>query len=295
MKLLYFFENLRNPILDEIMYYLTYLGSEITFIIVAMVTLWCVNKKFGYYLMTVSSYGLLMNQFLKSLFRIPRPWVIDPEFTIVEKARSTADGFSFPSGHTQNATGMFGSILKSRESGKEKILLGFLIAIVAFSRMYLGVHTPYDVGFSMILATLVLNLMYYLLIKDDRLNIVLKINLICAVLLIVFQYVMNGIVSEDLTEEIKTSYLAMGLSSGFMLSVYLDKKYLNYRTEATKKEQILKAVLGLFLIGICFACFHAFFKWIFPAHPIRDFFIFFLLAIVAGCIWPYLFTKYLVK
>lgn len=54
-----------------------------------------------------------MNQFLKLLFRIPRPWVRDPDFTIVESARAQATGYSFPSGHTQNAVATFGGIARS--------------------------------------------------------------------------------------------------------------------------------------------------------------------------------------
>ena len=50
--------------------------------------------------MTVGFFGTLVNQFLKLVCRVPRPWVRDPNFTIVEAARADATGYSFPSGHT---------------------------------------------------------------------------------------------------------------------------------------------------------------------------------------------------
>ena len=37
-------------------------------------------------------------------------WVLDPDFSIVESARAGATGYSFPSGHTQNAFSSFGCL-----------------------------------------------------------------------------------------------------------------------------------------------------------------------------------------
>ena len=48
---------------------------------------------------------------MKLSFQIPRPWVLDPNFTIVEQAREAATGYSFPSGHSQSAVGTFGALI----------------------------------------------------------------------------------------------------------------------------------------------------------------------------------------
>jgi undecaprenyl-diphosphatase len=73
---------------------------------------WCFDKKHGYFLITIGFLGTVINQFLKVLFRIPRPWVKDPNFTIVESAKEAATGYSFPSGHTQSAVGSFGAVAR---------------------------------------------------------------------------------------------------------------------------------------------------------------------------------------
>ena len=108
MEFLYLLEELRTPLLDAVVSALTHLGGETVFLIAAMAVFWCVDKRQGYYLMSVGFMGTLVNQFLKITCRILRPWVRDPHFTIVESARAEATGYSFPSGHSTSSVGTFG-------------------------------------------------------------------------------------------------------------------------------------------------------------------------------------------
>lgn len=156
MQFLYFLESLRNPVCDAIFSAITFLGGETLFLIIAIAVFWCADKKAGYYLFYTGLFGTLLNQALKLICKIPRPWVKDPNFTIVESAREGATGYSFPSGHTQNATGTFGAIAAFDYTRRRRLLpvllLSFVILLVAFSRMYLGVHTPLDVAVAFVLA-----------------------------------------------------------------------------------------------------------------------------------------------
>ena len=109
MPVLYLFASIRQPFLDTFFATITELGEATVFIAVALLMLWCVDKYAGYFLMSTGLLGITLNQWLKVLFRVPRPWVLDPEFKIVEKARAGAEGYSFPSGHTQNAFAALGA------------------------------------------------------------------------------------------------------------------------------------------------------------------------------------------
>lgn len=106
MQLLYALAELRTPFLDALLGALTNCGGELVFMAAAIIVFWCVSKSCGYYMLTVGFVGTIVNQFLKLVFRIPRPWVKDPDFQIVESARAEATGYSFPSGHTQNVFGI---------------------------------------------------------------------------------------------------------------------------------------------------------------------------------------------
>ena len=94
------FERLRTPLGDAFFSLITHLGEETLFIVFGLLIFWCLDKWEGYYLLSVGLSGTVINQFLKLWFRIPRPWVRDPNFTAVESALAQAGGYSFPSGHT---------------------------------------------------------------------------------------------------------------------------------------------------------------------------------------------------
>ena len=145
MAILYFLEGIRNSILDALMMGITQLGGEAIMLLAALVMFWCVDKYWGYYLIGVSLLGTTLNQFMKLVFRVPRPWVLDPEFTIVEAARADAGGYSFPSGHSQSAVGTFGVIAVLARKRWVRILSVAAAVLVPVSRMYLGVHYPTDI------------------------------------------------------------------------------------------------------------------------------------------------------
>ena len=90
MEFLRLLESARLPALDAFFSAVTYLGDELAFMALALLLFWCVDKRTGYYVFVVGLFGTLANQFLKILCRVPRPWVLDPGFTIVESARAAA-------------------------------------------------------------------------------------------------------------------------------------------------------------------------------------------------------------
>ena len=79
------------------------------------------------------------------------------KMTFLGEINTTATGYSFPSGHTMNAASLFGGIAVRKDYPRAlRIVLGFVLAFVAFSRIYLGVHTPQDVLVGAGIGTLVM-------------------------------------------------------------------------------------------------------------------------------------------
>ncbi len=159
MSVLYFFQSLRTPILDTLMQLITRFGEETVFMVAAIGVFWCVSKKDGYYLLSVGFLGTVLNQFLKLAFRIPRPWVRDPQFSIVESARAGADGYSFPSGHTRMPWPPLAALPGSPAPlGARHMHCPFHSG--AHLRMYLGVHTPLDVSVAFVTALVLVAVLY---------------------------------------------------------------------------------------------------------------------------------------
>lgn len=86
-----------------------------------------------------------------------RPWILDSRIHPVKGAIETATGYSFPSGHTTDATTVFGgAILRGKLSKSLNIVLGLCIVLIGFSRNYLGVHSVLDVIFGFLFTLIVL-------------------------------------------------------------------------------------------------------------------------------------------
>ena len=59
MDFLYLLEKIRVPILNELMLAVTELGGETPFLVIALIVFWCVNKRSGYYVLSVGFLGTL--------------------------------------------------------------------------------------------------------------------------------------------------------------------------------------------------------------------------------------------
>ncbi len=226
MSFLKLLEGLRTPLLDEILGAVTHLGGETAFLLAAMIAYWCYHKTFGYYMMSVGFTGTALNQFLKLICRVPRPWVRDPAFTIVESARAEATGYSFPSGHTQNAVTIFGTAARWFRSKAVRWTALAAIAAVAFSRMYLGVHTPADVLFSLA-AGAALTLAFYPLIRRAEERPRIYVYLFGGMFVIAAAYVLliewypfsTGLDAGNFLSAKKNAYTLLGAVAGLCVAV----------------------------------------------------------------------------
>lgn len=296
MELLYWFESVRTPVLDAVMSLVTRLGEETCFLVAALLVFWCVDKRRGYYLLTVGFVGTLLNQWLKIVCRIPRPWVRDPNFTIVESARAEATGYSFPSGHTQNAIGLFGGM--ARWGGRRWVRLGLtaLALIIAFSRMYLGVHTPADVGVSLVLAAaLVLGL--YPLMRRAQEKPRYMGYVLAAMLVVSGAFVVSvetcgfpaDMDAENLASGIGNAWKMLGAVAGMTLAWLLDRRYIHFETQAVWWVQVIKVAVGMALLLAIKSGLKAPLLALLGHEGLAGGVRYFLLVLVAGAIWPLVF------
>lgn len=297
MEFLRILEGLRTGFGDIFFSIITFLGDETAFILLGLVFFWCIDKKKGYYLLSIGFIGTIINQFLKLWFRIPRPWVKDESFTIVESAREGASGYSFPSGHTQSSVGIFGGIARCSDKKLVRILCIAACILVPFSRMYLGVHTPLDVGVSVIIALILIFGLYPLVNKATENKNIMRILLgsiavlsLGLLIFVSFYKFPENVDMHNLQSGEKNAYKMLGCSLGILLAFEIDNKYLNFETKAPLLGQILKLSSGIFvLLGIKEGL-RGPLNVIFDGSYIADGVRYLLIVIFAGCIWPLTFN-----
>ena len=296
MEFLRFLEGLRTPFMDTVMSLITQLGDELFFMVIAITMFWCIDKRRGYYLLSVGFVGTVLNQFLKLVFRVPRPWVLDPDFTIVESAREAATGYSFPSGHTQNAVGTFGGVARSSKKRWVQIVSIVILLLVSFSRMYLGVHTPKDVGVSFVIAVILLLVLYPLFLKMDEKPKMMywmfggMTMLGVAYLLFVTLYPFPADVdAANLASGTKNAYTLLGATLGVLVAYHVDRTHTNFSTKAPLPGQILKIVIGLALTLAVKAGAKPVLNMLLNGHQAANLIRYFLMVIVAGVLWPMTF------
>lgn len=296
MDILYALEKIRTPFWNGVMSAVTQLGGEVIFIVAAVVVFWCVSKWEGYYLMTVAFCGTVLNQFLKLICRVPRPWVRDPNFTIVESARAEATGYSFPSGHTQNAIGLFGGM--ARWGGRRWVRLGLtaLALIIAFSRMYLGVHTPADVGVSLVLAAALVLGLYPLMRRAQEkpryMGYVLAAMLVVSGAFVVFveAYGFSADTdAENLASGIGNAWKMLGAVAGMTLAWLLDRRYIHFETQAVWWGQVIKVAVGMALLLAIKSGLKVPLLVLLGHEGLAGGVRYFLLVLVAGAVWPLVF------
>ncbi len=296
MGFLKLLEGLRTPALDTFFGTITYVGDETVFMALAIIVFWCVSKRQGYYLFAVGFFGTVCNQFLKITCRIPRPWVLDPDFTIVESAREAASGYSFPSGHTQNVVGTLGVIAVSNRQTWVRALCGVFLVLVPFSRMYLGVHTPKDVLVSILIAAVLVAALYscFRTEPDFRKTTPIILLVLAAAIAGYSVYVLlypfpADIDPHNLASATKNAYTMMGVVVGLLVSYYVDKNVLLFEEQAPLLGQIGKLVIGFALLVGIRAGLKAPLLTLFHGHQAATAVRYFLMVIFAGVIWPITF------
>ncbi len=288
-----------------------FLGQEEFFLLLMPLIFWCVNKWVGAnlaYVLILSSY---FNGLFKGLWQWPRPYWLDASLQ-----QATETSFGLPSGHAQNAVTVWSYLAyrnpfegKPKATGRWLIAL-LLIALVSLSRIYLGVHFPFDVLGGWVLGGILLvcyialqpRLSAWLVTQRLSGQIALAILVSAAALGLYSLSLLlsaSGVPAYDtslfyggLDEARKSVFTSAGMLLGGGLGLALERRYVRFTVAGSPGKRALRYLVGIAgVVGLW-----AGLKAVFPAEPMALGLMlrlvrYIIVLLWAVWLWPWLFVR----
>ena len=247
-----------GAIFTEFLSKMTWFGEMNVVLIFMGLIYWCVSKEIGTYLLMGWSGSRIVNGILKVSVCAYRPWIRDARIIPEANAMATATGYSFPSGHSMNGASLFGGLAIRRDMrGGLRALFWIMMVLIAFSRNFLGVHTPQDtlVGMAAGVAVMFLTgrLLLWLEAHPDKDMIVALIGILIAVAAAVFSalkpypedYDALGNLLVDGHKMANDTFKAVGWLSAFFAGWILERRFVGFTTEVTMQQRFFRLTGGL--------------------------------------------------
>lgn len=253
VELIRWLQSFRSDFWDFFFQFWTFFGEELVVIGILGFLYWCYDKKIGETIGLTVFISLVLNSVIKVIFQRARPYV-DPTHGIDGIRLDTAGGYSFPSGHTQGAGVVFGSMAIWLKKRWLTIVSIVIIVMVAISRMYLGVHYLTDVVVGGILGVGIAFLFHKLFDNEDNRKKIYRISLVSSVALFVISFVVYLFISkaEGLTTLPQAFYNSMegvakmvGAIVGFVTGVQFEAKHVRFENHRIVWKNGLRFLLGV--------------------------------------------------
>jgi hypothetical protein len=221
-----------------------------------------------------------LNGIIKNIAKVPRPF----DKGVVPVRQETATGFSFPSGHTQSFSTW--STLFAIQLKKKWLtaIVAVLIALVAFSRLYLGVHYPSDVVVGAALGVGMAFLGDYLFerVKDVR-------KLYSAVLIIFAPFIVYFLIVAH--ERFAGFFKAFGMMGGLTLIGFLEGKSKPLSYDVLWWKKLIRIVIGVALALAVKEGLKVFETGTLHIDLVLDALRYFVVVFAVGYLCPFLFKK----
>ena len=290
---------------------LSYIGDGPGLVALVLIVYWCVDKRAGQFSFIAFGAGNFVNQLLKNIVCVYRPWIRDSAVVPSEKAISGAAGYSFPSGHTTGTTTSLGSFAWVARGKHLWIVIVCVVVIVLmmFARLFLGVHTPQDVIVGLLIGIVMIALTQLFLNWMDRWDammpghnkdlivaaIVIVVSIASVAFVMLKTYPMDYVNGELLVDPVtmqKGSFEAAGIMIGMAIAWVLERRLVDFTTEGIDmRTRLIRFGIGVVLVGIAYLACDFIFKAILPYNWAKLFAL--LIVVIVGIfVAPFVFNKY---
>ena len=252
------FRNGIGACLTDFMTKMSFIGEMNVVLIIMALIYWCVSKNFGQYLLMGWSGNRVVNGLLKVTACVYRPWIRDARIVPDGEAMAAATGYSFPSGHSMNAASLYGGGAIRRELSRAlRVVLGVIVALIAFSRNFLGVHTPQDIlvgaGAGLLVMWLTARLIAWIEAHPGRDIPVMCVGIGLSVAVAVFAAVKSyptdydeaGKLLVDGAKMANDTYKGVGWCIGFLAGWVLERRFIGFSTDVSMMTRVTRLTTGL--------------------------------------------------
>ena len=230
--------------------------------LIPIVIFWNAKRETGYWCLFSLCFADFVNNVVKVTACVHRPWVRDKAVEPWPAAMSDATGYSFPSGHTVVAAATLGpvAVMQWRKRKWVSFLMAFLVLLVAFSRMYLGVHTPQDVLAGIAESCLILVFSGWLFrhISGDEKKQDMWTAIGVGVVLLSLIWVQFKNYPTELNPEtgellvdpqimMKDAYMSIGTMLGFLAGSFWERKKIRFDASGPLKERVIRTAAGVMI------------------------------------------------
>ncbi|MDQ0337909.1 membrane-associated phospholipid phosphatase [Caldalkalibacillus uzonensis] len=149
----------QNPILNALAAVFTFMGDEEFYFLVLPFVYWCFSKAIGFRLAYIFLVSIYVNAFVKINTGLPRPVGVEGINSIFVSSAEVGSHYpydSFPSGHAQGSTTLWGYLAYVVNKPWFWVVSVVLIFCISYTRLYAGLHWPLDVVAGILIGIIVL-------------------------------------------------------------------------------------------------------------------------------------------
>jgi membrane-associated phospholipid phosphatase len=218
LDLIRIIQKIESPALTAVIKAFTSLGSAYFYFPLLLIIFWCIDEKKGLRLGLLLLVSTWVKLFLKDLLKQPRPFNLDPSVGLAFEPT-----YGIPSGHAQMSLvfwtlmAVWGKTLRERFKPFAAAGTACIILLIAFTRLYLGVHFPTDILAGWLLGGIILGL-YFLTEKKFSALFLAAGRRPGNLCLVAAAFLMTVLYTED--RRLPAMLLGFGLGYSLMLSSF---------------------------------------------------------------------------
>ena len=230
-------QSVRSSLFDVLAEALHAMGGEIFFLIVLLLIYWSINRHLGIRLIVALIVAGILNSVLKDVFQRPRPFMVS-DLVVPLQAE---DNYGIPSAHVMVGLVVWGYAALFTKLRWLYWAVALFVIVMAWSRMYVGVHFPQDVVAGVLFGLIVL-LLYVRAVESiatrwQHLNSYLRIGLL----------VLAAVITVIVAGRDRNALALAGILIGVGPAMELELRYANFSNAGTPTQRMLRFVIGIAL------------------------------------------------